>query len=742
MRVYEVAKELGVPAKELINYLEQSGFVVKSHMAVLDEAAVKVVRERYDKKHVFKVHEEPAVLKHAPKVEEASRADVATHQNPTGQQQELSKKVMPEGEQKKMVETVVTKSSNDNVSKRPSFAGANHRSATKNKTFSANRSSNKNHGASRATAFVSAPVVVNVAKVTAAVVDKLLTTSQLAELFGVGLNEVIVFFLKLNKVYSLNKIVPDEDIALLAKHLGIDVKFVKNELQASMQGANLLHEMRAEAGKGEPRAPVVVVMGHVDHGKTTLIDFIRKTKVVEGEKGRITQSINAYEVKTASGKLIVIDTPGHEAFGSMRDKGARITDIALIVVAADDGVMPQTSESIRLAKQMGATIVVALNKIDKDGVLANVDNIKQQLAANDVLVEDWGGDVVCVPISAKTGQGVDELLEMIALQSEVLGLMAKPNVPAEVFVLEAYQEKGLGMVASVLVVNGTLRVGDTVASGNNYGRIKAVLDAHGRNKKEVGPSTPARLVGLGGLVRSGDVVKVVEKHELERVKAVVDSASNVSRPMLGVLKDNLTGLKLVVKADSHGTLDALEKALELLEKRNAKLHGHYKIVAAGIGNIYEKDVQTAVDFGASILAMNVVPEKNAIAMIKEHGVVVRTEQIIYRLTDYVENFVLEQLKAIKNFKQVGEAKVLKVFDLKSKGVVAGCIISEGFFVHGAKVACMRKGKKLYEGIITSLQQDRRIVQQVNTDLECGFVCQGISDWQVGDKAVCFVEIPS
>jgi len=570
---------------------------------------------------------------------------------------------------------------------------------------------------------------------------------ELAKVVGMSPAQMVGFFVKRGKFYSANNVVPPQDIEAYASDWGVIVKKVDDEREPKMSSAASERiAATPEMAKATyiKRPPVVVVLGHVDHGKTTLIDYIRKTNVAAKEKGGITQSVRIYKVKVADGELLLIDTPGHEAFSSMRQVGAQITDIAVIIVAADDGVMPQTVESIAVAKEMGATIVVAINKIDKPGVEGNIDKIKQRLASHDILVEDWGGQVVCLPISAKTGKGVVDLLEMIWLQAEIMSLRATADLNAKAFVLESFVERGQGPCAVVISKQGILRVGDDFVVDGVAGRVKAMFDLNGRLIKQLLPYEAAKVVGLVSVAKTGAFLEYFPRAMLakfknavsvnllmeEQVVALPDAAHNADR----------VPLKIILKADGYGTAAGLTKAIKLMLEKNVKFKGMVSVVATSIGNIYEKDILAAVENDAVIFGMNVILEKNAAELARQNKVLVMIDSIIYRLVEQVEELIIAKLKSIKELKQIGKGFVKKVFDIKGRGVIAGCAVTDGTFVDKAIVHCFRDNIKVGEARIVSLQQDRKIMKEVVMGQDCGILCQGFTGWQEGDKVFCFSEV--
>lgn len=493
----------------------------------------------------------------------------------------------------------------------------------------------------------------------------------------------------------------------------------------------------------EPRPPVVTVMGHVDHGKTTLLDTIRKTNVAEKEAGGITQKIGASVVERGGKKIVFIDTPGHEAFTKMRARGAQVTDIAVLVVAADDGVKPQTIEAVNHAKAAGVPIIVAINKIDKPN--ANVEKTKRELSEIGLIPEEWGGDTICVEVSAKRGTGVDELLDMIIFLAEYLELKAEVNVPAEGYIIESRLDKGKGPVASAIIKKGVLKRGDIILTKTSYGRVRAMLDDKGRQVNEAGPSMPVEIIGLNSLPEAGDSFKVVstEKEAKEAVEAYFEELKEKKlsvKPRKITLEEFLKQakeeetkeLKLVIKTNAQGELDALIPILERLSTEEIKV----KCIHGGIGNINENDVMLASASEAIIIGFNVKAEPNAKQEAEREGVQIRLYQIIYDVEEDIKAAMIGMLEPKHEEVFLGRAEVRAVFKVKG-GKVAGCYVLDGSIVRNANVRIKRKDTVIYEGKISSLKRFKDDVREVTKDYECGIGVEGFSDFEVGDIIEAF-----
>jgi len=536
-----------------------------------------------------------------------------------------------------------------------------------------------------------------------------------------------------------------ETAALIAEDLGCEVQRVSSEVERALAAT------RAPAVKadGEPRPPVVTVMGHVDHGKTSLLDTIRKTKVAAGEAGGITQHIGAYQARTADGSLVTfIDTPGHAAFSQMRARGAQVTDVVVLVVAADDGVMPQTIEAIAHAKAAGVPILVAVNKVDKAD--ANPQRVRQALLEHGLVAEDFGGETICVDVSATKGTGVDKLLEMLALQAEVLELRASRKGPARGVVVEAELDRGRGPLATVLVREGTLEPGDAIVAGSVYGRVRSLIDADGGTVKEAGPSTPVRIVGLSGVPLAGEELFVV-KNERE-AKQIVDhrlaleqqkaaqaaEATNPAALTAEVLFARMEGvgereLFAVVKADVQGTVEAIREALAKLSTEKVKLN----VIHYGVGGVKESDVMLAAASKAVIFGFHVRPEPAARRLAEQEGVTIRCFDIVYELLDDAILLMRGLLPPKETEKRLGNALVKELFHIPKLGTISGCAVEDGKIMRSARARILRNGIVIYAGKLSSLRRFKDDVREVSAPLECGIGIENYNDVKVGDRIEAF-----
>ncbi|MDR5676739.1 MAG: translation initiation factor IF-2 [Armatimonadota bacterium] len=555
--------------------------------------------------------------------------------------------------------------------------------------------------------------------------DGSLTVGELAQRLGVPAAEVVKRLIEVGVLAGVNQQIPLETAKAVAEALGARV------VTEGPKGPAPVRRLQV-AQEGQARPPVVTVLGHVDHGKTTLLDTIRHTNVAAGEFGGITQHIGAYQVERDGRRITFIDTPGHEAFTALRARGAQVTDIAVLVVAADDGVMPQTVEAINHAKAAGVPIVVAINKVDLPQ--ANPDRVKQQLAELGLVPEDWGGDVVMVPVSARTGQGIDDLLEMILLVAELHELRADPDKPARGTVLEAKLDRGRGPVATVLVQEGTLRVGDAVVVGEVYGKVRAMTDDRGQRLQEAGPSTPVEVVGLSDVPTAGDLLEVVPDER--RAKAVAEErrerrrAAELAQARKGSLEElvEVRELRLIVKADVHGSLEAITGALQRLQTEEVKIN----VLHAAVGAVTESDVMLAAASRAVVLGFNVRPDPAARKLAEQEGVDVRLYRIIYEALDDVQALV-KGLAAPKVTEVVlGRAEVRRIFHISRVGTVAGCYVVDGRISRSAQVRLIRDGAVVYEGRLASLRRFKDDVREVAAGFECGMVLENFQDIKEGD----------
>ncbi len=565
------------------------------------------------------------------------------------------------------------------------------------------------------------------------------TVAELAGRIDVTPAQLINFLMEMGVMASINQPLEKETVELVAEENGYEVEY---------QIDNYEEELLAEAGDDKKeeilRTPVVTVLGHVDHGKTSLLDAIRHANVTAGEVGGITQHIGAYQVKIDGKKVVFLDTPGHEAFTAMRARGAQVTDIAVLVVAADDGVMPQTVEAINHAKAAQVPILVAINKIDKPD--ANQERVKQQLSDHGLIPEEWGGDTIFVPVSAIKGKGLDELLEMILLLSEVGELKASPERIARGTVIEAKLDRGRGPVATILVQDGTLRVGEAVICGSIAGKIRAMINERGERVKSAGPSTPVEILGLNEVPMAGDSFQVVVDDKLARTVAskradkIKEATQNVQRVTLDDLfkqiqEGEVKDLNLILKADVQGSVEALQEALYKLSLEEVLI----KIIHTGVGAINESDVMLASASNAIVIGFNVRPDNNARKLAEQDQVDIRLYRVIYEAIEDIRAAVTGLLKPLFNEAIQGQAEVRETFKVSRLGTIAGCYVTEGKIIRNAMVRIIRDGTVIMDsGKIDSLKRFKDDVREVMTGYECGILLESFHDFHEGDIIEAYI----
>ena len=577
-------------------------------------------------------------------------------------------------------------------------------------------------------------------------IPEVLTIQELADAMKIQPSVIVKKLFMQGKIVTVNQEIDYETAEEIA--LEFDVLCEKEEVVDVIE--ELLKEDEEDEKKMKKRPPVVCVMGHVDHGKTSLLDKIRDTHVIAGEAGGITQHIGASVVEINGEKITFLDTPGHEAFTAMRMRGANSTDIAILVVAADDGVMPQTVEAINHAKAAGIEIVVAINKIDKPS--ANIDRVKQELTEYELIPEDWGGSTICVPVSAHTGEGIKELLEMVLLTAEVMELKANPNRRARGLVIEAELDKGKGPVATVLVQKGTLRVGDPIAAGSAYGKVRAMMDDQGRRVKEAGPSMPVEILGLNDVPNAGEVFVGCKNDKDARsfaetfisqnkIKKLEETKSKMSLDDLfnQIQEGNLKELGIVVKADVQGSVEAIKQSLVKLSNEEVVV----KIIHGGVGAINESDVTLAAASNAIIIGFNVRPDATAKETAEREGVDVRLYRVIYNAIEDVEAAMKAMLEPVFEEKVLGHAEVRQTFKASGVGTIAGSYVLDGTFERDCQARIVRDGVVIYDGKLASLKRFKDDVKEVKAGYECGFVFERFNDVKEGDQVEAFkmVEVP-
>jgi translation initiation factor IF-2 len=570
-------------------------------------------------------------------------------------------------------------------------------------------------------------------------VPETITVAELAHKMSVKASEVIKHLMKLGQMVTINQVLDQETAMILVEEMGHTAHAAK------LDDPEALLEIGGEHADAEllPRAPVVTVMGHVDHGKTSLLDYIRRAKVASGEAGGITQHIGAYHVETPRGMITFLDTPGHEAFTAMRARGAKATDIVILVVAADDGVMPQTKEAIAHAKAAGVPLVVAINKIDKPG--ANMDRVKQELIAEQVVPEEYGGDSPFVPVSAKTGEGIDALLEQVLLQAEVLELKSAIDSPARGLVVEAKLDKGRGPVATILVQSGTLRRGDVVLAGSAYGRVRAMLDENGKSISEAGPSIPVEIQGLTEVPNAGEEVMVMSDERKAReiglfrqgkfrdVKLAKQQAAKLENMFENMGEGEVKNLPMIIKTDVQGSQEALVSSLQKLSTSEVRV----QVVHAAVGGISESDVNLAVASKAVIIGFNTRADASARKLAEANGVDIRYYNIIYDAVDEIKAAMSGMLSPEKREQALGLVEIRQVILVSKVGAIAGCYVLEGMVKRGASVRLLRENVVVWTGELDSLKRFKDDVKEVKSGFECGLTLKNFNDIKEGDQLEVF-----
>ncbi len=573
------------------------------------------------------------------------------------------------------------------------------------------------------------------------VIPETITVADLAQRMSVKAAELIKGLMRMGTLVTINQPLDRDTATLIVEEMGHKAVIAKEE--------DLEQELLSFAEEGSdinPRAPVVTIMGHVDHGKTSLLDYIRATRVAAGEAGGITQHIGAYHVETEKGMVTFLDTPGHAAFSAMRARGAKVTDIVVLVVAADDGVMPQTKEAIQHARASEVPLVVAVNKIDKPEAAA--DRVMQELSQQNVIPEEWGGDTMFVQVSAKTGQGIDALLDAILLQAEVLELKAAVDGPARGVIVESRLDRGRGPVATVLVQSGTLRRGDVIVSGREFGRVRAMFDENGKTVKAAGPSIPVEILGLSGAPNAGDDVAVVpderkarevaeQRQERQRdTKLAAQKAAKLDELFSQMAEGEVNYVNLIVKADVQGSVEALTESLTKISTDEVKV----RVVASGVGGINESDANLAVTSGAIMIGFNVRADASARRVVEEKGLDLRYYSIIYEVIDDVKKAIVGMLSPEISEHIIGLAEVRDVFRSSKLGAIAGCMVLEGVVKRNNPIRVLRDNVVVYEGALESLRRFKDDVAEVKNGMECGIGVKNYNDVQPGDQIEVFERI--
>ncbi|MES9736637.1 translation initiation factor IF-2 [Peribacillus frigoritolerans] len=707
LRVYEYAKQKNVSSKDVINKLKEMNIEVTNHMTALDDSTVNKLNDSIKPKNEDKSQEPKA------------NATVAKYEAEADEKSTVNKEKL---KKKPPVKPVGTK--------KP--AGGQFNKGRNNK--------NKNNKQRQ-----QAPQAPVTKRKERELPEKItfyesLTVMELGKKLHREPSEIIKKLFMLGVMATINQTLDKDAIELICAEYGV---VAEEEIRVDLTDLESLVTEDASEDLIE-RPAVVTIMGHVDHGKTTLLDSIRHTKVTEGEAGGITQHIGAYQVKVNDKKITFLDTPGHAAFTTMRARGAQVTDITILVVAADDGVMPQTIEAINHAKAAEVPIIVAVNKMDKEA--ANPDRVMQELTEHGLVSEAWGGDTIFVPISAKNGEGIDSLLEMILLVSEVEEYKANPSRKANGTVIEARLDKGRGSVATLLVQNGTLKIGDPIVIGNTFGRVRAMVNDLGRRVKDAGPSTPVEITGLNEVPQAGDRFIVFEDEktarqvgEVRAQRQLASQRNEKSRVTLDTLfeqmkEGEIKELNIILKADVQGSAEAVAASLNKIEVEGAKV----KIIHIGVGAITESDIILATASNAIVIGFNVRPDVNAKRAAESENVDVRLHRIIYKAIEEIESAMKGMLDPEFEEKIIGQAEVRTTFKVSKVGTIAGSYVTEGKITRDSGIRLIREGVVIYEGEIDALKRFKDDVKEVATNYECGITIKNYNDLKEGDVIEAYV----
>ncbi|MDN4073398.1 MULTISPECIES: translation initiation factor IF-2 [Fictibacillus] len=739
MRVYEYAKKQNVQSKDIIDKLKTMNVDVSNHMSMIDEDAIRRLNDAYQPKN--KMTEE----KH--KIEQKKNSsNVNKVENKKESKKENTMKIKKDDTPKKPNNSQnskpTPKAGNNSQNARPGQKGGNFKPGNKNNNSNHNnknrnnRNNNNNRGKS-APAPQPKPVPVTPEKIT---FSGSLTVSELAKKLAKEPSEIIKKLMFLGVMATINQELDKETIELIAGDYNVEVEeeIIIDETEfENYENVDKEEDLQV-------RPPVVTIMGHVDHGKTTLLDSIRDTKVTASEAGGITQHIGAYQIEDKGKKITFLDTPGHAAFTTMRARGAQVTDITILVVAADDGVMPQTIEAINHAKAAQVPIIVAVNKMDKEA--ANPDRVMQELTEHGLVPEDWGGDTIFVNVSALKGEGIDDLIEMIQLVAEVEELKANPKRAAQGTVIEAQLDKGRGSVATLLVQNGTLNVGDPIVVGNTFGRVRAMVNDIGRRVKVAGPSTPVEITGLNEVPQAGDQFMVFvdekkarqigEARSKKQVEAQRKESSKLNlEDLFNQIKEgDIKEINVIIKADVQGSAEALAGSLQKIDVEGVKV----KIIHTGVGAITESDIILASASNAIIIGFNVRPDNNAKRTAETEKVDVRLHRIIYNVIEEIESAMKGMLDPEFAEKVIGQVEIRTTFKVSKVGTIAGCYVTDGKVTRDSTVRLIRDGVVIYEGKIDALKRFKDDAKEVSAGYECGITLEKFNDIKEGDVIEAYI----
>ncbi len=738
IKVNELSKELGVKSAELVELLRDTGSQVKGYSSVLSDMDMNIILEHFTKLYddgsdIYEFMKSLCPVEE-PKKEEPKKEvkNVSEEKEPAPVKESGTKP--NRNTEKRYVDTranVVDLSKYNDSEKIEELAPELKDTVTNKQKI---KKGQKNKMQQQKNNFVPKKEEPKKKEKLEIEIPDEIIVSDLAEKLKASVNDVIKRLMLIGVMANVNQAVDFDTASLIAEDMGAKVT---KEIIVTKEDV-LFNDTEDAPEDLLPRDPVVVVMGHVDHGKTSLLDAIRETNVVSGEAGGITQHIGAYRVKINDRQITFLDTPGHEAFTAMRARGAQVTDIAILVVAADDGIMPQTVEAINHAKAAGLTTIVAINKIDKES--ADIARVKRELSENDILIEEWGGDTVCVEVSAKQRINIEGLLEMVILSADMLELKANPNRMAKGTVIESRLDKGRGPVATVLVQRGTLKQGDVVVAGTSVGRVRVMSDDKGNKIKEAGPSVPVEIVGLSEAPEGGEVFFAVDderaardvvearKQKIKDEAILAQSAVNLDDLFAQISQGDVKTLNIIVKADVQGSVEAVRQSLEKLSNEEVKV----KVIHGAVGGVNESDVMLASASNAIIVGFNVRPDSGARVAAETKGIEMRMYRIIYDAIDEIEAAMKGMLAPKFREKVTGHAEVRQTFKVSSVGTIAGCYVTDGVIQRNNQVRVVRNGIVIYEGAIDSLKRFKDDAKEVASGFECGMSIEKFNDIKEGD----------
>lgn len=735
LRVYEYARNQQISSKEVIEILKRLDIPVSNHMSVMDKKMMEQVEE-----YMARLKANQAEPAKEPAKEKEGSKPAKKETSPNKEKQSKIKAAKPQGKQRHRGNDKMD-THDDDVAPRKVKVKKSRPNEDEQRDFPlVTRKKKKGRVKTKPSAQAEAEAAETKEENKHIVISGPITVGELAKKLNKPHAEIIKKLMFLGIMANINQVLEIEAITLIAEEYGVTVE-EKIEVDET-QFEQIIEE--DDPASLEERPPVVTVMGHVDHGKTTLLDSIRKTRVTAQEAGGITQHIGAYQVKYNDKKITFLDTPGHEAFTTMRARGAQVTDIAIIVVAADDGVMPQTREAIAHAQAAKVPIIVAINKMDKPE--ANPEKIKQELSELNLIPEEWGGDTIFVPISALKNEGLDELMEMILLVAEMEELKANPHARASGTVIEAKLDKGRGPVATVLVQRGTLNVGDPIVVGNTYGKVRAMVNDQGKRIKSATPSTPVEITGLNDVPQAGDAFKVFEDEKKARMigeqramrqrESELNASAKVSLDDLfqQIQEGDIKEINVIIKADVQGTAEVLKASLEKIEVEGVRV----KIIHAGVGAITESDVVLASASNAIIIGFNVRPEPTAKSMAEQEKVDIRLHRVIYKVMEEIESAMKGLLDPVYEEKVIGTVEVRQIFKGSKVGTIAGSYVMDGKVTRDSLVRVIRDGIVIHEGKIDELKRFKDDVKEVAAGYECGITIQNYNDIKEGDIIEAYI----